>query len=118
MDDIVRRLDYLHGNMPDVSPDNTREQHSRIIAQKNNEKFVNEQVKQSQREISNLPKVIVNKRKSRMNFNFPETLPRTPQDQEEDYWRDIEQNWLGTPALALISGPPRLFDYDRGFPPL
>ena len=25
MDDIVRRLDYLRGNTPDVSPDNTRE---------------------------------------------------------------------------------------------
>ena len=51
MDDIVRRLDYLRGNTPDVSPDNTREQNSRSIAQKNNGKFVNEQVKQRQREI-------------------------------------------------------------------
>ena len=34
MDDIVRSLDYLRGNTPDVSPDNTREQNSRIIAQK------------------------------------------------------------------------------------
>ena len=51
MDDIVRSLDYLRGNTPDVSPDNTREQNSRSIAQKNNEKFVNEQVKQRQREI-------------------------------------------------------------------
>ena len=64
MDDIVRRLDYLRGNTPDVSPDNTREQNSRIIVRKNNEKFVNQQVKQRQREISNLPKGIVNKRKS------------------------------------------------------
>ena len=45
MDDIVRRLDYLRGNMPDISPDNTREQNSRIITRKNNEKFVNQQVK-------------------------------------------------------------------------
>ena len=56
-----------------------------------------------------------------MNFNFPETPPRTPQDQEDDYWRDVEQNWFGTPA-APISGPPpppaSLFDYDRDFPPL
>ena len=117
-DDIVRRLDYLRGNRPDVSPDNTREQNSRIIARKNNEKFVNQQVKQRQREISNLPKRIVNKRKSSMNLNFPETPPQTPQDQEEDYWHDVEQNWLGTPAPAPISGPPRLFDYDRDFPPL
>ena len=40
MDDIVRRFDYLRGNTPDVSPYNAREQNSRIIAQKNNEKFV------------------------------------------------------------------------------
>ena len=52
---------------------NTREQNSEIIAQKTNEKFVNQQVKQRQREISNLPKGIVNKRKLSMNFNFPET---------------------------------------------
>ena len=49
MDDIVRRLDYLCGNMPDLSPDKTREQNSRIILRKNNEKFVNQQFKQRQR---------------------------------------------------------------------
>ena len=65
-----------------------------------------------------MPKRIVNKRKSSMNLNFPETPPPTPQDQEEDYWHDVERNWLGTPAPAPISGPPRLFDYDRDFPPL
>ena len=36
MNDIHRRFDYLRGNTPDVSPDNTREQSSRIIARKNN----------------------------------------------------------------------------------
>ena len=55
-----------------------------------------------------------------MNFNFPETLPRTPQVQEDDYWRDVEQNWFGSPA-APISGPPSspvsLFDHDRDVPP-
>ena len=121
MDEIARSLDYLRGNTPDISPNNTREQNSRIVARKNNEKFVNQQVNQRQREISNLPKGIVNKRKSSMNFNFPETPPRTPQDQEDDYWRDVEQNWFGTPA-APISGPPpspaSLFDYDRDFSPL
>ena len=76
MDKITRRLDYLRGNTPDVSPYNTREQNSKIIARKNNEKFVNQQIKQTQREISNLPKGIVNKRKSSMNFNFPDTPPR------------------------------------------
>ena len=78
MDDIIRSFNYLGGNMPDVSPNNTREQNSRIIARKNDEKFVNQQVKQRQREISNLPNGIVNNRKSSMNFNFPETPPRMP----------------------------------------
>ena len=104
MDKITRRLDYLRGNTPDVSPYNTREQNSKIIVRKNNEKFVNQQIKQTQREISNFPKGIVNKRKSSMNFNFPHTPPRTPQEQD-DYWREVEQNWFGTPA-APISGPP------------
>ena len=111
MDEITRRLDYLRGYTPDVSPYNTREQNSRIIARKNNENFINQQIKQRQREISNLPKGIVNKRKSSMNFNFPDTPPPTPQEQDS-YWRDVEQNWLGTLQ------PQPLFDYDRDFPPL
>ena len=41
MDDIVRRLDYLRGNTPDVPPDNTPLQNSRVVARKNNKKFVN-----------------------------------------------------------------------------
>ena len=41
MEDIVRRLDFLRGNTPDVSPDNTREQNSRIIARKNQERSQN-----------------------------------------------------------------------------
>ena len=41
MEDIVRRLDFLPGHIPDVSPDNTREQNSRIIARKNQERFQN-----------------------------------------------------------------------------
>ena len=32
IDDIVRRLDILRGNIPNVSPDNTPAQNSRIIA--------------------------------------------------------------------------------------
>ena len=56
VDEITHRLDHLRGNTPDVSPYNTREQNSKIIARKNNEKFVNQQIKQRQREISNLPK--------------------------------------------------------------
>ena len=68
------------------------------------------------KEISNLPKEIVNKRKSSMNFNFPETHPRTPQDQDDDYWYDVEQNWF--PISGPPSPPASLFDFDRDFPPL
>ena len=41
IDEITQRLDCLRGNTVDVSPYNTREENSRIIARKNNEKFVN-----------------------------------------------------------------------------
>ena len=32
MDEIAKRLNFIRGNTPDVSPDNTREQNPRIIA--------------------------------------------------------------------------------------
>ena len=41
IDNIVRRLDILRGNTPDVSPDNTPAQNSRIITQQNQERFQN-----------------------------------------------------------------------------
>ena len=87
---------------------------------------------QLERELKNIPKGIVNKRKSSLNFRpkvssftFPDTPPETPQN-DDDYWRDVEQNWLGTPAPSSISDPPPatrltsppLFDYDRDFPPI
>ena len=39
MDEITKRLNFLWGNIPDVSPDNTSEPNSRIIALKNIERF-------------------------------------------------------------------------------
>ena len=66
-----------------------------------------------------MPKGIVNNRRSSINFRPPDTPPYTPQEQDE-YWRDVAENWLGTPA-STISGPPAptqpksLFDYDRDF---
>ena len=39
--DTVRRLDILRGNIPDVSPDNTPAQNSKIIARQNQERFQN-----------------------------------------------------------------------------
>ena len=122
IDEITQRLDRLCSNTLDVSPYNTREENSRIIARKNNEKFVNQQIKQRQRELSKFPKGIVNNRRSSINFRLPDTPPSTPQEQDK-YCRDVEENWLRTPA-STISGPPAptqptsLFDYDRDFPPL
>ena len=78
MEDIVRRLDILRGNTPDVSPANTPAQNSRIIAQRNEGSVQNRQIREREREISNTPKGIVNKRKSSTNFNFPDTPPQTP----------------------------------------
>ena len=117
MEVIARRLDHLRGNTPDVSPYNTSEENSRIIARKNNKKFVNQQIKQREKELSHLPKGIVKKRKSSINFRLPDTPPLTPQ-QDDEYWNDVGENWLSTPA-STISGPPKpLFHYDRDFPPL
>ena len=90
MEDIIRRLDFLRGNPPDVSPDNTREQNSRIIARKNQEIFQNRQNKEREKELSNIPKGIINKRKSSINFNFPDTPPYTPSyppNVEDDFSR-------------------------------
>ena len=75
---------------PDVSPDNTREQNSRIIARKNQEIFQNRQNKEREKELSNIPKGIINKRKSSINFNFPDTPPYTPSyppNVEDDFSR-------------------------------
>ena len=46
MEDTVRRLDILRGNTPDVSPANTPAQNSRIIAQQNEERFQNKQIRE------------------------------------------------------------------------
>ena len=78
MDDITRRLDFLRGNTDDVSPDNTRVQNSKIIARKNQERFQHRQIREREREIKNIPKGIINKRKSSFNFNFPDTPPYAP----------------------------------------
>ena len=88
MDESVRRLDLLRGNTLDVSPDNTMEQNSRIIAQKNQERFQNRWIKEREAELLNIPKGIINKRKSSINFNFPDTPPYTP---SEDFSRSFNQ---------------------------
>ena len=65
-------------------------------------------------------KGIVKKRKSSMNFNFSDTPPPTPQEQD-DYWCDVEQNQFGTPATPSsgpLAQPASLLDYDQDFSPL
>ena len=89
MDESVRRLDLLRGNILDVSPDNTMEQNSRIIARKNQERFQNRRIKEREKELSNIPKGIINKLKSSINFNFPDMPPYTP---SEDFSRYLQPN--------------------------
>ena len=113
------RLDCLCGNTEEVLPYNMTQQNSRIIAQKNNEKFLNRQINQRQKELSKLPKGIVKNRRSTINFKLPDTPPSTP----DDYWADVDQNQIpgGTPSTPIsgqLPPSPSLFDYDRDFPPL
>ena len=49
IDNFVKRLDILPGNTPDVSPDNTPAQNQRIIAQPNQERFQNRQIRERKR---------------------------------------------------------------------
>ena len=94
MKDIVRRLDFLQGNTLDVSPDNTTEQNPRIIAQKNQERFQNRRIKEREKGLSNIPKWIINKRKSSINFNFPDTPPYTPSEDFSRYFQpNVEENF-------------------------
>ena len=129
MDEITRRLDKLCGNKNELSPYNTPAQNSSIIAQQNNQKFLNRQMNQREREIKNIPKEIVKNRRSSINFQLPQInliknykFSDTPLQTPDGYWCDVAQNWVGSPDLP-ISGPPRsssppLFDYERDFPPL
>ena len=100
-------------------PHNTPQQNSRIIAQKNNEKFLNRQINKRQKELSKLPKGIIKNRRSTINFKLPDTPPST----QDNYWADVDQNWIagGSPSTPL-SGPlppsPSFFDCDHDFLPL
>ena len=116
VDELQKRLDRLRGN--NVSPHNTPEQNAKIIQRKSTEKFINEQLRQGEKELSNLPKGNVeNKRssiRSSLKFRLPETPPATPFD---DYWDDVADQWIKSTS---VSGPPEppLFNYERDFPPL
>ena len=116
VDELQKRLDCLRGN--DVSPHNTPEQNAKIIQRKNTEKFINQQLRQREKELSNLPKGNFSKKRSSirssLKFKLPGTPPATPFD---DYWDDVADNSIKSTSA---SGPPEppLFYYERGFPPL
>ena len=61
--DLIKRLDKLRGNTEDVLPYNTPEQNSKIIMRKNNEKFINQQLNQNEKELKQTPKGIAKKTK-------------------------------------------------------
>ena len=62
MEEIYRRLDALKRNTLDVSPYNTRAQNSTIIARKNNEKFVNRQVRERKEKLQTYQKELLIKK--------------------------------------------------------
>ena len=105
MDNIVRRLDILWGKTPDVSPDNTAAQNYRIITRKNQERFQNRQIKEREKELSNIPKGIVNKKKLSINFNSLDTPSYTPP--RRSYRRDFED----------FPPPPNFVNDEEDFPP-
>ena len=107
IDEIVRRLDFLRGNTPDVSADNTMELNSRIIARKNQERFQNRQIRERERELSNIPKGIINKRKSSINFNFPDTPPQTPPQRSNKRKVDEDEEDFPPPPHFLEPTGPR-----------
>ena len=101
IDDIIRRLDILQENTPDVSPYNTAAQNSRIIARQNQERFQNRQIREIERELSNIPKGIINKRKSSINFNFPYSPPETHPQRSDKRNIDVDEEDFPPPSHFL-----------------
>ena len=91
-----RRFNFLQGNTTELSPNNTPELNSSIIARQNAEKFQNRQIREREKEIRNIPKGIIKKRKSSLNFNFPETPPYTP-PREDDFSCYLRPSFGSTP---------------------
>ena len=96
MEEITRRLNFLRGITTEFSPNNTPELNSSIIARQNAEKFQNRQIREREKEIRNIPKGIIKKRKSSLNFNFPETPPYTP-PREDDFSCYLRPSFGSTP---------------------
>ena len=116
VDELQKRLDRLRVN--NVSPHNTPEQNAKIIQRKNSEKFINQQLRQREKELTNLPKGnVVRKRssiRSSLKLRLPETPPATPFD---DYWDDVANKWIKITSVSGLPEPP-LFNYEHDFPPL
>ena len=75
------------------------------IARQNEERFQNRQIRGREREISNIPKGIVNKRKSSTNFNFPDTLPQTPQRRSNRRGFDDDEDFPPPPHFFESTSP-------------
>ena len=84
MEEITRRLNFLLGNTTELSPNNTPELNSSIIARQNKQKFQNRQIRERVKEIKNIPKGLIKKRKPSLNFNFPERYLRSSPIQNQD----------------------------------
>ena len=70
----------------DVFGGNTLAENSRQIAQANDERFQNRRLREREREISSIPRVIVKSRRSSMDISFPDTSPPTPYTPYRDYF--------------------------------
>ena len=121
MDDIVRRLDNRRENSLDVSPDNTPAQSSGIIPRQIQKRFQIRQIRQREREISNIPKGIINKRKSSINFNFTDPASQTPPQTSSRREFDEDEEDFPPPPHFLEPASPHETSFlfsDRSLSPL
>ena len=56
MEEITRKLNFRRGNTTELSPNNTPELNSSIIARQNAEKFQNRQIREREKEIRKIQK--------------------------------------------------------------
>ena len=96
IEEVTRRLNFLRGDTAEFSPNNTPELNLSIIAQQNAEKIQNRQIREREKEIKNIPKGIIKKRKTSLNFNFPGMPPYTP-PREDDFSRYLCPSFASTP---------------------
>ena len=74
-----------------------------LLLDKIQERFQNRQIREGEREHSNIPKGIINKRKSNINFNFPDTTLQTPLPRSNR--REVDEDEEDFPPLPHFLEP-------------